>query len=98
MSAAGARKLIRATPDRGVGAGLTSTTTPPARWVRRGSEAAGWTTALVPTTRQTSADSAAGKGILAGGVNRAPMSNSEPTCDAANPEEGAMELQRERPS
>ncbi len=46
---------------------------------------------------QAVAFGAAGKGILAGGVNRTPMSSAEPTCDAADPEEGAVELQRERP-
>ena len=42
----------------GVDSGFTSTTTPPDSLVRRGSEAAGCTSPLVPTTTQTSAVSA----------------------------------------
>ena len=52
------RMLDTAIAVSGVDSGFTSTTTPPDSLVRRGNEAAGCTSPLVPTTRQTSALSA----------------------------------------
>lgn len=54
VSAAAPRIDTAAARVNGVSSGFTSMTTPPRARVRNGSDAAGCTSALVPTTRHTS--------------------------------------------